>query len=289
MNFTNIHPGIKTLLTALVFFAVQCCSPLTVKPPAPALNQEDVASVVSAFTEQEEAVETLFFTGTLALKERGAENSVQILMIAEATPRAGAEVVADAECLAGTGACPYGRMKIELTHPWGKALIHILVEGSRVDILDFTKKRLYKGSLTSKYLSERLRVPLNPSILWSLARAFPAVLEHQSAASLVGNRITLLNTEGDNVQVFELYSGEPLPFKVSFCKENASMVFSDFQDEDGILYARQVKLDIPDQKISLEIAIDQMRFNTRLPKAVFEMPPPRDFITVPSKDDHSEH
>jgi len=64
-----------------------------------------------------------------------------------------------------------------------------------------------------------------------------------------------------------------------------SMVFSDFQDEGGILYARQVKLDIPEQKISLGIEIDQMRFNTRLPKAVFELAPPRDFITVPSKVD----
>ncbi|MCF8128357.1 MAG: hypothetical protein K9N10_07560 [Deltaproteobacteria bacterium] len=277
MNFTNIHPGIKTLLTALVLFAVHCCSPLTVKSPSPALPQERVASVVSAFTEQEKAVETLFFTGTLTLKERGSANSVQILMIADATP------------WAGTGACPYGRMKIELTHPWGKALIHILLEGSRVDILDFTEKRFYSGGLNGKYLSERLRVPLNPSILWSLARAFPAVLEHRSAASYAGNRITLLDREGDKVQVFDLYSSEPLPFKVSFCKENVSMVFSDFQDEGGILYARQVKLDIPEQKISLGIEIDQMRFNTRLPKAVFEMDPPGDFITVPSKVDPSEH
>jgi hypothetical protein len=283
LNFTNIHPGIKTLLTALVFFAVQCCSPLTVKPPSPAIPQERVASVVSAFTDQEKAVETLFFTGTLTLKERDSANSVQILMIADATHRAGTGP------RAGTGACPYGRMKIELTHPWGKALIHILLEGSRVDILDFTEKRLYKGSLNSKYLSERLRVPLNPSILWSLARAFPAVLEHQSAVSSAGNRITLLDRTGDKVQVFDLYSSEPLPLKVSFCKENVSMVFSDFQDEGGILYARQVKLDIPEQKISLRIEIDQMRFNTRLPKAVFELAPPRDFITVPSKVDPSEH
>jgi hypothetical protein len=94
---------------------------------------------------------------------------------------------------------------------------------------------------------------------------------------------------GDKVQVFDLYSSEPLPFEVSFCKENTSMVFSDFQDEGGILYARQVKLLSPDQRDQPEIAIDQMRFNTRLPKAVFEMDPPGDFITVQPKDDHSEH
>ena len=288
MNFTNIHPGIKALLTALVFLAVQCCSPLTVKPPSPALTQERVASVVSAFAEQDKAVKTLFFTGTLTLKERGAENSVQILMVADATHRAGTEAVADTEDRAGTGACPYRRMKIELTHPWGKALVHILIEGSRADILDFTEKRFYRGRLNSKSLAERLRVPLNPSMLCSLARAFPAVLEHRSAVSLAGNRIALLDAEGNDVQVFELYSGEPLPFKVSFCKENVSMVFSDFQDEGGILYARQVKFNSPDQKISLGIEIDQMRFNTPLPKAVFEMDPPGDFITVPSKDDHWE-
>jgi hypothetical protein len=144
LNLTNIHPGIKTLLTALVFFAVQCCSPLTIKPPAPALNQEDVASVVSALTEQEKAAETLFFTGTLTLKEGGSENSVQILMIADATPRAGTEA-AYAEYRASTGACPYGRMKIELTHPWGKALIHILVKDSQCGYPRFYGKAVLQG------------------------------------------------------------------------------------------------------------------------------------------------
>jgi len=245
-------------------------------------------SAVSAFTEQEKAAETLFFTGTLTFKERGSENSVQILMIADTTPRAGTEAVADAEYRAGTGARPYGRMKIEITHPWGKALIHILVDGSQVDILNFTEKRFYRGSLNSKYLAQRLPVPLNPSILWSLARAFPALLDHQSAASFAGNQITLMDADGHEVQVFELYSGELLPFKVSFCKENAAMIFSDFQDEDGILYARQVGFRGPGQEISLGIEIDQMRFNTLLPKAVFAMEAPRDFITVHLKDDHWE-
>ena len=71
MNFAKIHSGIKTPLAALALFAVQCCSPLAVKPPAPALNQESVVSVVSAFTEQEKAAKTLFFTGTLTVEAQG--------------------------------------------------------------------------------------------------------------------------------------------------------------------------------------------------------------------------
>ncbi len=269
--------GTKTLLTILAFLAFQCCSPLTVKPPAPALDEESVASFVSAFRAQEEKAKTLFFSGTLTLKGQDAENSVQILMIADATHRAGTQV------------CPYGRMKIEITHPWGKTLIHMLIEGQRLDILDFTEKRFYRGSLKSNRLTERIPVPLNHCLLWSLARAFPALLKHQEAASFAGNQITLLDPEGEKVQVFELYSSEPLPYKVSFCKENAVMVFSDFEDENGILYARKVDFHSPDHKVGLAIEIDQMRFNTPLPEAVFLMEAPRDFKTVHLKDDDSEH
>ena len=283
MNFTKIHLGTKTLLTALGFLVFQCCSPLTVKPPAPALDKKSVTSLVSAFRAQEEKVKTLFFSGTLTLKDRSAEDSVQILMIADATPRA------DTDDRAGTGACPYGRMKIEITHPWGKALIHILIEGQRLDILDFTEKRFYRGSLKSKRLSGRIPVPLNHCLLWSLARAFPALLKHQEAASFAGSQITLLDPQGHKVQVFDLYSSEPLPYRVSFCKENATMVFSDFQDENGILYARKMDFHGPDHKIGLAIEIDQMSFNNSLPKAVFGMEVPSDFRTVHLKDDDLEH
>ena len=104
MNFTKIHLGTKTLLTALAFLAFQCCSPLTVKPPAPALDKESVASLVSDFSAQEEKAKTLFFSGTLTFQNQSTENSAQILMIADATPRAGTGT----DDRAGTGACPYG-------------------------------------------------------------------------------------------------------------------------------------------------------------------------------------
>ena len=289
MNFTKIHLGTKTLLTALAFLAFQCCSPLTVKPPAPALDEGSVTSLVSAFRAQQEKARTLFFSGTLTLREQDAENSVQILMIADATPRVGTKSWANTQGRADTQVCPYGRMKIEITHPWGKPLIHILIEGQRLDILDFTEKRFYRGRLKSKRLSERIPVPLNRCLLWSLARAFPALLQHQDATSFAGNQITLLDPEGHKVQILELYSSEPLPHRVFFCKENAVMVFSDFEDEDGILYARKVDFHGPDHKIGLAIEIDQMKFNTSLPKAVFKMEAPRDFKTVHLKDDDSEH
>ena len=266
----------KTLLTALAFFGLQCCSPLTVKPPAPALDEESVASIVSAFTGQEKAARTLFFSGTLTLNNRGSENSAQILMIADRAPRS------------GTGACLYRRMKIEITHAWGKSLLHLFLEGQRLEILDFNEKRFYRGTLKSRYLSARIPIPLNEAILWSLARAFPAVLEHHKAASFAGNQITLMDALDVKVQVFDLYSSEPLPHRVFFSKEKAEMIFSNFEDEEGILYARQTIFRSPGHEMSLTIEIDQMKFNTPLPEAVFEMVPPRDFKSVDLQEDHLE-
>ena len=283
MNFAKIHSGIRTLLLVSAFLVFQCCTPLTVKPPSPALDEKRVAALVSLFSAQESVAKTFFFSGTLTFKDRDTENAVQILMITDATLRAGTDD------RAGTGACPYGRMKIEITHPWGKPLTHILIESQRLQILDFTEKRIYRGSLKSKRLSRRIPVPLNHSILWSLARAFPALLKHRETASMAENQFTLIDSMGDKVQHFELYSAEPLPHRVCFCKQNATIDFSDFEDDDGILYARQMSFHGPDHTVSLELEIDRMTFNTPLPKAVFSMEAPPDFKTVHLENDDPEH
>jgi hypothetical protein len=283
LNYTNIHSEIKTFLTALAFLSFQCCSPLTIQSPVPALNEERVLALVSAFSAQESVAKTLFFSGTLTFKNQDTENAVQILMITDASHRV------DTKSWADTQVRPYGRMKIEITHPWGKPLTHILIEGQRLHILDFVEKRIYRGSLNSEHLSRRIPVPLNHSILWSLARAFPALLKHQKAESMADNQFTLLDKMGNKVQHFELYSAEPFPRRVCFCKQNATIDFSDFEDDDGILYAQQVHFHDPDHKVGLEIDIDQMTFNTPLPKAVFSMEAPPDFKTVHLKDDDPEH
>ena len=281
MNCAKIHSGIRTLSAIWVFLAFQCCSPLTVVPPA--LNEERVGALVFAFVAQESLAKTLFFSGTLTVKTQNAENTVQILMIADAISRANAKSRAD------TQVCPYGRMKIEITHPWGKPLTHILIEGQQLCILDFTEKCIYRGSLKNKRLSQRIPVPLNHSILWSLARAFPVLLQHRETASTAENQFTLMDDNGNRVQHFELYSAEPLPRRVCFFKQNTIILFSDFEDDDGILYARQVDFHGPDRKVGLEIQIDRMTFNTTLPKSVFSMEAPSDFTSVHLKDDNPEH
>ena len=283
MNPAKIHSSIKALLTATAFLIFQCCSPITVNPTSPALEGTKIASLVSAFEAQEGAARTLFYSGTLTLSHPDAETAVQILMIADAGHRAGTGARAD------TQVCPCGRIKIEITHPWGKPLLHILIRGRKLDILDFTEKRIYRGSLNSRQISERVPMPLDPCVLWSLARAFPVLVEHRRARSFAGNQITLLDHNGDKIQVLELYSGEPLPHRVCFFKEHATLVFSNFENDDGILYARQVNFHSPAYQTGLEIAIDQMTFNKPLPEAVFKMAAPHDFSIIHLENHFPEH
>ncbi len=279
MNLTKIHWGINTLLAVMTFLGIQGCSLLTVRPPAPALDDDCVKSIVSAFAEQEKAAKTLFYTGSLTLKGRDSENSAQILMIVDTQ---GDMSERDEDVFTR------GRMKMEITHPWGKSLLHILLEDQQLNIMDFNEKRFYKGRLRSRYLSSYLPVPLNPAILWSLARAFPALLNHQETASKKGDQIDLLDAHGATVQAFELYLSEPLPHRVIFVREKAEMVFSGFEDDFGIIYAKELSLVSPGHHMSLAILIDQIKFNSPIPEAVFKMVPPRDFETIHLKDDHRE-
>jgi hypothetical protein len=249
----------------------ESCSPLTFKPPAPPLDEETVRSIVSAFAKQEKAAKTLFFSGSVTIKDRRSENSAQILMIAD---------VKNCPFEKNRAFLPCGRIKIEITHTWGKSLLHLLVNGQRLEILNFNEKRFYQGTLKSSQIASLLPIPLNRAIIWSMARAFPALLAYSRATSQKEGEITLADASGAVVQVFHLYSGEPLPLRVLFTKENAEMVFSDYDEEDGILYAKKMRFHSLTQEISLAIEIDQMKFNVQIPETVFEMVPPHDFQTV---------
>ncbi len=278
MNFTKRHWGIKTLLAALAFLGLQCCSPLTIKTPAPALDSIRVQTILSDFEGQERAAKSLFFSGTLTLLNGDSENSAQILVIAEPA----APVPPQTE-----PAYAHGRIKIEITHPWGKPLLHLYLEGERLFIIDFTEKQFLKGSLRSRYLASRIPIPFNQAVWWSFVRCFPVVLDFDKAVSTTGGRITLLDSKGDDIQTFALYSAEPLPRRTFFLKQNVEMDFSDFEDDQGVLYARRVTLHQPEHEIVLSIKIDRMTINRPIPKAVFEMIPPRGFKTFLLKDEDS--
>ena len=203
----------------------------------------------------------------LTLDIKGSESDATVLIVATRDP---------------------SKIKIEITHTWGRPLLHILIMGSSLEILSFTDKRLYSGQLGTYDLSRLIPVPLSPELLWTLARAYPLLLKYNHVLSLKGNQITLLNQEKNNIQVIDLYPESDLPHKVSFCQQNTEMTFADFQNNGGIRYAKEIELNSPEDNGRLTLEIGQMVFNKPVPGAIFRLETPLDFELVPLRSVNGE-
>ncbi|MBC8419450.1 MAG: hypothetical protein H8E10_12715 [Desulfobacterales bacterium] len=253
------NPGIVWLLSVTVLLILTGCAQVPLPVPCPPLGHQEIGRIVSVFRQQETAVHTLFSSGGMTLKGQGSESEATVLIVATRNPP---------------------KIKVEITHPWGRPLLHILINGSSLDILSFSEKRVYSGTLGNLPLSKLIPVPLSPELLWTLSRAYPALLSHYRVISQKGNQITLLDRRGDQIQVIDLYPDSGLPQSVSFCKQNAVMSFSDFQSSNGISFAGKTGLDGPRDGASLALDIRQMVFNKPVPEEIFRLKIPRDFEVV---------
>jgi len=210
--------------------------------------------------EQNRRVRVLFSSGRLTIKRQGSETELNILM---------------------AGVRDRNTVRIEITHPWGRPLLHVLLREKRFQILSFTEKRYYFGLLGK---SERLGLfpdGLDHDQIWTVVRGYPVIPEYKHAISSKENQITLFNENGEKIQVMDFHPSSKLPRLIFFPREDMSISFSDFQNEAGIHYARRIQLDAPDSEGHFTVDVKQVVFNKTIPEEIFELEKPDGFKVVP--------
>ena len=169
------------------------------------------------------------------------------------------------------------RIKIEITHPWGRPVLHLLVYETRVHAVFFTEKRYYSGHLGTPGASGFFLCRLHPGQIWSLVRGHPVLWNCDHAASFEGNQITFLSKKEEIVQVIDFYPESSLPHLISFPEQDIEMSFSDFHDKKGLYYARNRKLYDPESETTLVVDLKQTLFNKPVPEAIFKLEKPPGF------------
>ena len=256
------------MFSVLLLLLLSCCARVAIPPPSPPLAPQSIKGVVSAIKKQGVMVRTLVSSGTLTLDIKGSESDTAVLIVATRDP---------------------SKIKIEITHTWGRPLLHILINGSSLDILSFTDKRVYSGRLGTTGLSGLIPVPLSPELVRTLARAYPVLLDHNLALSVNENQMIFLNQSDEMIQIVDLYPESDLPHRVSFCQQNTEVIFSDFQNSRGIRYAKEIEMNSPEKNARLALEIKQITFNKPVPDAIFQLETPRDFEVVPLRHVNREN
>lgn len=217
-------------------------------PASPPLSYQQIEGIISSFKDQEGAVQTLISTGTLTMESQGAQTDAEVMIVA---------------CRKSS------RIRIEITHAWGRPLLHILVDGTALDILSFSEKRHYRGHLGSPLLLKQIPFPLDADLLWSLARAYPVLRPYQQAHSKRAGQIVLTDTHTVDTQVLDLYPESNLPRRVSSYPQGTVISFSNFEKSNGLIYGGKIDVSDAEDTYRLTLDIRKMIFNQSVPDAIF--------------------
>lgn len=255
-------------MACLGIILLQGCATYPVRPPSPHFSPVEITSIVSELRKQEMRVHTFFSTGQLTVKSEGSGSEYNILVV---------------------GTREAQKIKIEITHSWGRPILHVLINEKGVHVLSFPEKRLYKGQPGTFVLPEFFTGKLDFAQLWGLVRGYPVLRKNIKSASSSGHQIAFKNEKGEEVQVMHFYDEKKLPRLISFPGEATEMLFSKFEKNiKGIYYARNIVLENSDNKSILALNFKQMVFNKPIPEAIYKLEKPSDFKLVPLKSSRKE-
>jgi hypothetical protein len=257
-------PWTVPFITFIVIIFFPSCSTFQRPGFREPLGFQEVETILSGMREQEERVDSFYTLGSISVKGSVWESTADILIIGLKNPR---------------------KIKIEITHPWGRPILHFLIYKERLEVLSYDEKKIYLGSFTPEAVSRFLPgVMADPDLIWAVLRGYPHLIKDYGIRDLKPGLISLSNRQEE--EFVELYPGSLLPKRVSFPRQNIHLVFSDFQENNGIIYAREVTANQENEKQEIMIHNKKMVFNTTIPEQVFTLKKPVNFQIIDLDEDH---
>ncbi len=255
-------PGIRNRLeigiSCLVLVLLFACARVEVSPPAPLLDEEAMASVISECRMQQRLVDAVASSGSLRLKIPGKDRTFSLFMAGKRDPLT---------------------VKIEVTHSWGGPVLHILVSGERVRMVSFAEERYYHGRLDSGGFGRFLPGAWTSDDLWSLVRGYPALREYRRAVSVKGNEIRFLGEQGRTLQTLGVKPDSGLPRTLMRPQSGLRMTFGEYrvEEEGRIRYATEMEISREEEDSGIALCLRQVLLNVSVPEEVFELSVPPAF------------
>jgi hypothetical protein len=230
------------------------------QPPPPPLSSQEIVRALGRLDVQEKQVQTVFSTGRITIHTGEGSSQLEMVTIGTRSPL---------------------QIKIELTHSWGRPISHILLKDGRLHVLSVPEKRVYVGPWDIRSSGTFLPAGLGSEQFWALARSFPVILDHHRHVSTRPNEIRLLDAESRTIEVIHLDPDTYLPKLVSFPKQGMDILYSKYENQKGMLFARSVKLSNPENKNLFLLHIERAVFNEPVPAGVFRLDVPEGFQQSP--------
>jgi hypothetical protein len=208
-------------------------------------------------TAQAETVSSFYGTGRLSVKDWYWESEANHLVIGTRDPL---------------------RLRLEINHLWGHPILHILIEEESLQVLSFRDNTLYVGTYSPERLSRFIPGSLEIPLIWAALRGYPHVIPPFEMKGSGGNQITLWKENRASGAIY-LQPEAQTPKRIDIYETFGTVSFSSFQENDGICYAGEVKIENIQGKKDLVLKNSRMVFNRTFPQGIFRMEKPPDFKT----------
>ena len=231
------------------------------RPAPPPLDPARLDTVLQRLAEQKERVASFYSLGTVTLRQWVVESEeARILVVGTRNPL---------------------RIKVEITHPWGAPVLHVLVDRGRLEAFSFPDATLYTGPATPRTLERFLPSPPDLEDLWSLLRGYPPPPDPGCAPrSETGPRIVCAGPSVEAPWSLHVRPDTLEPERLTFLESRLEVAFDDICVQDGIRWAGRVSYHPGDRPGRVVFRTERMVFNQVIPEAVYTLKTPRSYRKV---------
>ena len=245
-------------LTILVLIFLIGCAPLVPSPPTAPFTQTETAQLISELRAEGRRISSFHGVGSLRYRDREEESELNLLAV---------------------GGRPF-KLRLEVSHPWGRPLFFIVLDGDNTSVLSLVDHKFFKGQSNRLPMDVLFLLRLDLDSIWQILSGNVPILHHSKASSLKPYEVTLYNGEGKVTQIISFFPRSLLPRSVFFPYEGITIMLSDFKQGDFGPRPLRIEIARKDTDQSVEIRYKDLTRNKPIPEEVFSLDPPPGFEVI---------
>lgn len=260
-TIARCHPWYLPILVIVSFMG---CAPLRPLPPAKPISRDQAHHLISQMRAQADGVFSFLGIGRLLFREGEEETEMNLLAVGQRP----------------------SRVRLELTHTWGKPLLYMVADRQNTSVLSFVEHTFYSGPSSQLDTRQFFLFELDLDAAWVLLAGRIPILPHCKVESLRPNELTLFNGRGEAVERLTFPSGLSLPRSIHLHRQGFTVELSHFKEGTQGPYPSKVTIAQGDER-QLEIRYNSLQVNRPIPEEIFRLNPPPDVEII--QQDYREH
>ncbi len=251
-----VYKSFSILLLISLFFLGGCS--ISRKPDIGLqFSEQEISDAIKDMSDQGNMVRQFYANGKITIRGWVLGQSADIFMAGQRDPL---------------------RIKIEITHSWGKPLLYILIDDNLIEILDYNEKKIYSGEFSSESLSGFFPgKEYNEETIWDILRGYPSFVSFNEMEYFEPGRIRFSDKDNSIISIVDLSPDGKTPSEISRLHQGVNVIFSDFSKTDMVCYAKKIIIEDVAGGKDLILARSMNVFNKEIPGEVFSMDFPANF------------